>query len=83
MIEIEIYDQTPVLEFDLGCEIAVVDGDGRLPDYDGPYEAIPKAHPQTLETKDKSMKDNVTVAEIPYHEVSNETGTTVVIGGIL
>lgn len=83
MIEVEIYEQTPVLEIGLVCEISVVDGDGRLPDYEGLYEAIPKVHPQTLETKDKSMKDNITVARIPYHEISNETGTTVVIGGIL
>lgn len=51
--------------------------------YNGSYNLVPKVVLQAIETKDKVMKDNVTVAEIPFHEVSNETGTTVVIGGIL
>lgn len=51
--------------------------------YEGSYNLIPKVTEQSIETKDKVMQDNVTVAEIPFHEVSNETGTTVVIGGIV
>ena len=48
--------------------------------YRGPYEVTPLAHRETiLETKDKNMADDVTVFEIPYHEVSNEHGTTVTI----
>ena len=52
-------------------------------DYDpylGPYEVIPKAwEEQVLATNGKNMTDDVTVFEVPYDEVSNPTGTTVVI----
>ena len=52
-------------------------------DYDpylGPYEVIPKAwRDQILPTKDKNMTDDVTVFEVPYAEVSNPEGTTVII----
>lgn len=48
--------------------------------YEGPYEVTPLAFiEQKLPTKDKNMLDDVTVFEIPYDEVSNPTGTTVVI----
>lgn len=47
--------------------------------YKGPYEVIPKTIDQTLETKNKLMKDDVTVKEIPYAETSNVYGTTVTI----
>lgn len=52
-------------------------------DYDpylGPYEVIPKAwENQVLATNGKNMTDDVTVFEVPYDEVINPTGTTVVI----
>lgn len=51
--------------------------------YEGDYTAIPKVSEQEMQTKNKMMKDNVTIQQIPFHEFSNETGTTVVIGGIL
>lgn len=54
-----------------------------LPYYDGEYEVTPKIIEQVLETKYKSMSDNVVVKEIPYQEVSNPKGLTVTIGGIL
>lgn len=57
-------------------------GGGDYEFYEGSYNLVPKVVSQAIETKDKVMQDNVTVAEIPFHEVSNETGTTVVIGGI-
>ena len=50
--------------------------------YDGDYVIIPKAVGQMLPTKDKVMKDNVTVEKIPYAEVTNNSGgTTATIGG--
>lgn len=51
--------------------------------YEGDYTVIPKITEQEMQTKNKMMKDNVTIQQIPFHEFSNETGTTVVIGGIL
>ena len=48
--------------------------------YLGPYRVIPKAYKdQILATKNKNMTDNVTVEEVPYTEVSNTKGTTVII----
>ena len=52
-----------------------------VPDaYTGSYDVIPKIDAQQLETVGKVMKDNVTVWGIPYAEVSNPDGTTVIIG---
>ena len=48
--------------------------------YFGPYEVIPKAwQDQILPTTGKNMEGDVTVFEIPYSEVSNPDGTTIVI----
>ena len=52
----------------------------RLPDYEGEYAVTPKVDEQTLDTKDRSMVEDVTVNPIPYHEVSNLYGITVSIG---
>ena len=51
---------------------------GKLPVYDGEYEVIPKVDAQLLETKNKSMTNDVQIQPIPYSEVSNpEGGVTV------
>lgn len=51
-----------------------------LPDpYEGPYEVTPTVEGFTLPTKTKSMAKDLAVLEIPYAEVSNISGTTVVI----
>ena len=47
----------------------------------GPYEVTPStADDIILETKKKTMLDDVTVFKIPYYETSNESGLTVYIG---
>lgn len=64
------------IDWDLG-EIVVID---ESPPYEGDYIVTPKAFDETvLPTKHKSMRDDVTVLEIPYQETSNTHGTTVVI----
>lgn len=63
------------LDFAMGMCYSIVSGDI----YMGEYEVIPKTIVQYLYTRDKTMKDNVTVYEIPYAETSNEYGTTVSI----
>ena len=71
-----IIEESFDLDFDIG-EVTVV---GTLPWYEGPYTATPKAFEETvLPTRQKSMRTDVTVLEIPYAEVSNTDGTTVVI----
>lgn len=57
---------------------------GILPAYTGSYNVIPKVKSQKLETKNKSMTNDINVEKIPYSEVSNpEGGKTIVIGGEL
>ena len=53
-------------------------------EYEGPYSVTPKLYiGHTLETKGKSMRDNVSVAAIPIFDVSNPAGgRTVTIGSI-
>ncbi len=50
-------------------------------DYAGEYKVIPKIEAQSLPTADKHLTDNVTVEPIPYYEVSNQKGKTIIIGG--
>ena len=56
-------------------------GSGRLPNYTGAYEVDPRKVEQVLETKNKSMRDDVTVNPIFYAETSNlGGGLTAIIG---
>lgn len=49
--------------------------------YKGKYQVVPSVLEQTLETKNKYLIDNVTMSQIPYYTVSNESGgNTVTIG---
>ena len=50
-------------------------------DYTGPYEVTPKVESQSLRTEDKHMAHDVTIEPIPYYEVSNQNGKTIIIGG--
>ena len=76
MYEIDFEFQISPVEIDFEFdEIMVIDADP----YEGPYLVIPKTIDQVLATKNKTMRDDVTVTEIPYAETSNIHGTTVVI----
>ena len=75
-INMEVDDTVNLIEFDVNSAAA------QKP-YTGDYEVIPKSVSQVLETKNLSMTDDVTVKEIPIHEVSNNFGTTIIIGGII
>lgn len=77
-IEMSI-DSAVRIDFDIGVELG---GGGRLPDYDGAYVITPKNWEDiVLPTKDKSMKDDLTVEKVPYEEVTNlGGGLTAVIG---
>lgn len=56
-------------------------GGGILPYYSGDYEVDPRKVDQVLETKNKSMRDDVVVNSINYLEVSNpQGGMTATIG---
>ena len=51
------------------------------PFYQGEYTITPATYPeQALETKNKSMKQNLVIKKIPQYLVSNDTGKTLIIG---
>lgn len=59
----------------------VINGEGVSRSYySGDYEVIPKASSQTLETKEKIMRDDLEITSIPYFETSNQYGKTIYIG---
>ena len=68
------------LDVELQCEPQIIDvelvggGSGRLPYYHGDYEVDPRKVEQVLETKNKSMDDNVVVHAIYYAETINISG---------
>lgn len=89
ILDVDFYDEEYELELDPSFEeydtdieesIKIVDGDS----YTGPYIVVPKTAQSTiLATRNKTMRDDVTVLEIPYAEVSNPIGgKTAIIGGI-
>lgn len=50
--------------------------------YEGEYEVTPNANEDTtLHTFNKLVNDNIVIHKIPYFETSNESGTTIYIGG--
>lgn len=53
-----------------------------LPEYEGEYVIDPKFEDITLETKKKSLYDDMTVKAITTLEVDNEQGGTTFIIGI-
>lgn len=74
------------VEIDLENEVEIEVEEGghgeRLPYYTGDYSVTPSIEEKVLETKNKSMSDNVTVLKIPKYEFDNVAkGQTVVIGG--
>lgn len=76
LIPIEFVESEQEFEIEL-----VGGGSGRLPYYTGPYEVDPRKVEQILETKNKSMRDDVTVNPIFYAETTNLSGgLTAVIG---
>lgn len=47
--------------------------------YQGESTVIPSADPQILSTKNKTLYQDIVVAEIPTYETSNEYGTSFII----
>lgn len=78
MIEVELIE---VEELEIGLAEGVITIDEPLPNYEGEYQITPKITEQVLETKNKTMLNDVTVFQIPYASVSNPSGgNTVTIG---
>lgn len=67
---------------EIELELQVSQESGKWEEYKGSYNVIPNWNEQVLETKNKVLKDNVTVDEIPKYKTENlGGGYTVIIGG--
>lgn len=52
--------------------------EGKLPEYEGEYTITPSVKEQTMQTKNKTMTNDVTIKAIPYAEVTNNSGGSTV-----
>lgn len=48
--------------------------------YKGLYDITPTIDKQELQTEKKVMIENLTIESIPFYEVANPTGETIIIG---
>jgi hypothetical protein len=58
--------------------VAIIHSD--LPDYEGEYEVTPAIEAQILNTKNRTMRDDLDIKKIPYYDVANPYGRTIYIG---
>lgn len=88
LLDVELTEEEFLMDmveesFDMDMDTAIVVNHIGGDPYDGEYTITPKVTEQTLPTRAKTMRDDVTVLEIPYVSVSNLSGgNTVTIGGI-
>ena len=79
MVTFELTQKTALL---VAFDVTIRGGGGGEP-YDGPYTVTPDFETQELATKDRLLKDNVTVDPIVVARVENPAGgKTIFIGGI-
>lgn len=74
MIQVRVAQQSAVSVRITGT--AVVDA----PEYAGPYDITPLFSTQILPTAKRLMQQDVTIKKIPQYEVSNDYGTTLILG---
>lgn len=75
--DVALFCDAPFLDASMDMGVTVKK---EAPEYQGTYSIIPATSDQTIMTKGRLMKENVTVQEIPYFEVSNASnGVTVTI----
>lgn len=79
MVTFELTQKTAL---SVSFDVTIRGGGGGEP-YDGPYTVTPDFETQELATKDRLLKDNVTVDPIAVARVENPAGgKTIFIGGI-
>lgn len=79
MVTFELTQKTAL---SVAFDVTIRGGSGGEP-YDGPYTVTPDFETQELATKDKLLKDNVTVDPIVVARAENPAGgKTIFIGGI-
>lgn len=74
MIQVRVAQQSAVSVRITGT--AVIDA----PEYAGPYDITPLLSAQTLPTAKRLMQQDVIIEKIPQYEVSNDYGTTLILG---
>lgn len=75
--------QNATLHYAVGTPVTLEYTTGTPPLYDGDYEVEPRFDAQTLETKNKLLKDDVTVKAIHVSRTSNpQGGKTIYIGEV-
>lgn len=76
------FELTQKAALSVAFDVTIREGGGGEP-YDGPYTVTPDFETQELATKDRLLKDNVTVDPIAVARVENPSGgKTIFIGGI-
>ena len=76
------FELTQKRALSVAFDVTIRGGGGGEP-YDGPYTVTPDFETQELATKDRLLKDNVTVDPIVVARVENPAGgKTIFIGGI-
>lgn len=67
--------------FDVSLKKEVIHEKGDYDEYTGEYVVTPGLYEaQTLPTKEKVMRDDVTIEKVPHFKTSNEFGETFYIG---
>lgn len=75
---IALVDEDGCFILDFGEVTEVNHGGGGDP-YPGPYTVTPQVTAQTLQTRTKTMTQDLTVSAIPYEEINNQYGKTALI----
>ena len=84
MIQVRVAQQSAVSVRIAGAASVRVDVTGTAvvgaPEYSGPYDITPLFSAQVLPTAKRLMRQDVTIRKIPQYEVSNDYGTTLILG---
>lgn len=74
MIQVRVAQQSAVSVRITGTAVV------SAPEYAGPYDITPLLSAQTLPTAKRLLKQDVIIEKIPQYEVSNDYGTTLILG---
>lgn len=74
MIQVRVAQQSAVSVRITGTAVV------SAPEHAGPYDITPLFSAQTLPTAKRLMQQDVIIEKIPQYEVSNDYGTTLILG---
>ena len=80
-IDFDFREEAPI-EIDIDAVSVITVGGGDTDEYEGEYTIVPKLAAQTLLTKDRVLRKDIPVEEIPITVTANTAGgNTIIIGG--